>query len=253
MKSVMKAYTLLWFTTLFLYLGSSTVTLHCQTVTTDTAKGLVGDVCAIRFTITTAPTSHVDVLGKFRLSNPTVFYPSYFNSGVQSDTLTFKLQRLNDSVYTFACSLSRTFPDTVHTIYLYGESLAGSDSICTVYYDSVSCNSNPIQNFVGVIKSTSIGTPLPYVRFASLEVGYPNPSPKFRTITWAYRTDKESDITFTIYNILGKRITEETILKQPLGVHLYSIIPDLEFPTGAYTIHMKTNSGTAQQRFVIFD
>ena len=238
----------------FLFCSCFVTKVTAQTIQSSNARAIVGETCHLPIIITVGNSATISVKGNFKLSNSTVFYPEGFSVTTVTDSLLSQsLQRTNDSMYSYNVVLLSKSTDTTHYLHLTGEALAGSDSVCIIQFDSTICNTQAIPKFSGTILSTSIGTPFPYVRFASLEVGYPNPSPKFKTITWAYRTDKESDITFTIFDLLGRRIKEERIIKQTLGVHLYSIIPDLEFPTGVYTIRMTTNSGNALQRFVIFD
>ncbi|MBL7999392.1 MAG: T9SS type A sorting domain-containing protein, partial [Candidatus Kapabacteria bacterium] len=116
----------------------------------------------------------------------------------------------------------------------------------------VSINGKNTPAISATILSRSIGTPLPYVRFATLEYGYPNPAQRGSVIKWAYRIDKESAVRFRIYNGIGKLLRDDTLRKDK-GVHQYSFVPDLEYSSGMYTLVMETNSGTQQQRFVILN
>lgn len=217
----------------------------------DTARGSVGDEMSV--TLTLRDTGSAIVLqGKLFLSNPTVFYPLRFKEDSLLRIDKQQLVRHTDSTYSFAINISPLEQGRTELVLkLWGEALAGSDSLCFLSFDSVYVGDSLLRPLRTTILTNSIGTRLPYVRFATLEAGYPNPTAPGLNTTWAYRIDKASTISFISYDVLGREIRRDVIENQSLGVHLYQFVPDLDFPVGVYTLRMKTNSGEALQRFVV--
>ena len=95
--------------------------------------------------------------------------------------------------------------------------------------------------------SSSVGPPLPYIRFATLEQNYPNPVPSGTSTTFAYRIDRRSEVVFHIYNLLGQELVTAELGEQELGPHIFVFVPYPTMPTGAYLVRLVTNSGSADK------
>ncbi len=228
----------------------------------DTARGSVGQKLLLPVRLTEPLSSDVFMLsGTLILSNPTVFFPEAFNVPQGASLLASSLTRVNDSTYTFFCSVRRPAPNAINNnrdtvCFLAGEALAGSDSLCVVRFTKLVLGNRSIADVQGIILTRSFGTPLPYVRFAELGQSYPNPAPHGTLITWAYRIDKASEVVFDFYNVLGQRIVTVSDGVQPFGVHYFKLNPAVlfeTFSTGAFWVQMRTNSGNVLQRFAIIE
>jgi hypothetical protein len=205
----------------------------------DTARGIVGEKVELRLVIDKPDTEIVKISGQFLLSNPTVFYPEEF---LKADSVVLK--RENDSVYLFSFSAR-------DTIFLKGEALAGSDSLCEISFRNVTIDGIAVGDFKGTIITESIGAPLPYIRFATLEEGFPNPVYRGQEVTWAYRLDKPSNVQFAFYTILGKEILLKDLGEQPLGIRTFSLRPDIDFAAGVYWVRLKTDFGESLQQMMV--
>ncbi len=223
----------------------------------DTARGLVGKTISAPIRAPGLPAGRsgaVTVTATLRLSNPTVFYPQRITAPAGDVVDSFMLTALKDSIFEISFTVRRTAPnagagDTLAM--LLGEALAGSDSVCIVTLESVRLNDAPIGGARGVVITESVGTPIPYVRFAILEQNYPNPVPRGRQTRWAYRIDKRSDITFRFFDLLGKEIHTEYLGVQDLGPHIYVYDPPPTLPTGTYYVRLETNSGASDKVMLI--
>ncbi|MES2764909.1 MAG: T9SS type A sorting domain-containing protein [Bacteroidota bacterium] len=205
----------------------------------DTAHGIVGEKVELRLIVDKPDEEIVKISGQFLLSNPTVFYPEEF---LKADSVVLK--RENDSVYSFSFSAR-------DTIFLKGEALAGSDSVCEISFKNVTIDGIAVSDFKGIIITESIGAPLPYIRPATLIEGFPNPASRGQEITWAYRLDKTSNVTFGFYTLLGKEILLKDLGEQTATIHTFSIIPDVNFAAGVYWVRLFTNSGEALQQMMV--
>lgn len=193
----------------------------------------------------------ITIEGAFQLSNPTVFFPERFAVAAGDTATAQRLTKLTDSTFTFAITIRtgsatpRAEGDTI--VRLAGEALAGNDSVCVVSFSSLRLNGGEVGAAIGIITTTSIGTPRPYVRFATLEQNYPNPVLRFTPTTWAYRIDKDSPVKLILYTDLGE---EYTILDQgfvPAGIHLITFTPGYDVSVGVYWARLVTNSGEAHK------
>ena len=187
--------------------------------------------------------------GAFQLSNPTVFFPERFVVAAGDSLIAPRLTKLTDSTFTFALTVRtssatpRAEGDTLFR--LAGEALAGNDSVCVVSFGNLRLNGGEVGAAIGTIITTSIGTPRPYVRFATLEQNYPNPVLRFTPTTWADRIDKDSPVKLILYTDLGE---EYTILDQgfvPAGIHLITFTPGYDVSVGVYWARLVSNSGEA--------
>lgn len=217
----------------------------------DTARGIVGEEVALAIRLATPidSTAALTLRGSFHLSNATVFHPERFIGAARTRVESFRLVRLTDSTYDFRVDM--TLPDGVpgarDTLFLLaGEALAGFDSVCVVSFSALS-DEDSIGRASGVIVTRSVGTPLPYVRRATLEPGYPNPARRYQRVTWGFRIDKESPVRFGIYNLAGELIADHDRGVLPPGIYLETFEVGFDVATGAYLVALSTNSGDAWQ------
>lgn len=240
----------IFFILLFLLLPA----LAAGQVSVDTARGVVGKTVAVPIRLETAGgngwKNSVTLSGRIRLSNPTVFYPQRFIAPLGDSVVDAMLRAEKDSIYIFSLTLlrdstGRTAGDTL--AYLAGEALAGSDSICLLRFEDLSLDDTPAADAAGAVITRSIGPPLPYVRFATLEQNYPNPVARGRATIFAYRIDKRSDVRFHIYNLLGQELFVAQVGDTDIGPHLFIFVPEPTMPAGAYLIRLVTNSGSADK------
>lgn len=222
-------------------------------VALDTVRAVVGEEARVDVrwngAFSSLP-SPVAIGGRLKLGNPTVFYPQRFVA-LPGDTIVDQtLTRLTDSTYTFSLSIrpaAQPRPGRDTLFLLAGEALAGSDSLCTVDLTSFSVGGTLSTSAHGIIISTSIGTPLPYVRFATLDQNYPNPVPAGSATTWAYRIDKASPVLFRIYDMSGREVVHADLGVQPLGIHTFTLADASYLAIGVYAVRLTTNSGEAHQ------
>jgi len=228
------------------------VGVRAQIVMNDT-HGLVGEEVRIALRYPSLPgdsSATVKMEGDLTLSNPTVFFPERFDPPVGAVVLDQRLTRLTDSTYTFSLAVrfdSGERPGVDTLCYLAGEALAGYDSVCVVRLSNGTLDGGIFLPASGVVTTTSIGTPRPYVRYATLERNYPNPVFRGAKTTWTYRIDKQSLVGFTIYNIQGEEVIVMNLGVQSPGVHQISLTPGYDVATGIYWARLHTNSGDAYQ------
>jgi len=192
--------------------------------------------------------------GKIALGNSTVFYPERFVAPAGDSMIGFSLRPVTDSLYDFSLTLlnasnPRASGDTLAI--LTGEALAGSDSLCTLDLREVIVNGSPVGSASSRIVTTSIGPPLPYVRFATLEQNYPNPIRRGQSTTWGYRIDKPSDVRFVIYTSLGQELDVIHLGLQGVGPHIFTYLPGITTPSGVYWARLVTSTGSAEKPFHI--
>jgi hypothetical protein len=219
-------------------------------VVADTGRGLVGEEVrlALRTTSAIDAADSLTLRGAFHLSNATIFYPERFVGTSQTEVLRSTLVRMTDSTYSFdvvlrAPGAALAPGDTL--CMLAGEALTGYDSVCVVSFSGLRANDGPASEARGVIVSRSVGTPLPYVRYATLEPGYPNPARRYQTVTWGFRIDKLSPVRFSIYNTAGMRIAEHDLGERAPGIYVETFTIGFDVATGVYLVGLNTNSGDA--------
>lgn len=222
----------------------------------DTARGLVGQKVRVPLHLTadSVESGFLTLTATMQLSNPTVFYPERFTAPSGDSVIGSTMRQVKDSIYEVSFTIqrsggARSGGDTL--IYLDGEALAGSDSICIIDFTRISVDGNELHSASGIVITRSIGPPLPYVRFAILEQNYPNPVPRGGSTTWAYRIDKRSDVRFHFYNVLGEELMVVQLGDQDIGPHTYLFTPQLDMPTGAYLVRLVTNSGSADKLMMV--
>lgn len=217
----------------------------------DTARGLVGKEVVLSFLHRGGALEAgqiVTLRGDLELSNSTVFFPQVFrgSGGAIADTV---FERFNDSTYSFRLTMQiekNVLPgDTLFA--LAGEALTGSDSVTEVRFSNLFMNEVPFASFTAVILTQSIGPPFPYVRFAVLDPGRPNPTRPGLTVTWGFRIDRQSDVTFKIYDLVGKEVAVQELGTLDNGVYVNTFTPDFFFPSGMFIVRLISNSGDAFQ------
>lgn len=188
------------------------------------------------------------------LSNPTVLYPDSIIFDYNNLTyIESVLERQNDSVYTaYLKFLVKKDNDTNVFVNLYSTALAGNDSLATLSFINVKHNNKVLPDFRGHVKVISIGTPLPYIRFAFLDQNYPNPVRAGESTTWKYYLDRESGVTMTMYNILGQATSIYESEKETKGNHYFIQHFDSFFAAGLYYMKLKTDIGTSTVPFFVF-
>jgi hypothetical protein len=235
-----------------LMLSGSVTGLHAQ-ILVDSARGIVGAEARLPIRYAGTPVDSIGTIaveGEFLLSNATVFFPERFDGAGRDSLIAWKLTRLTDSTYSFSFTArfdSAGGPAGDTLCYLAGEALAGFDSVCVVRFSKLRVDGDSAADARGTLLTVSVGTPLPYVRFATLERNYPNPIRSGSRTTWAYRIDKPSTVKFHFYNIVGAETFVQDLGEQSGGVHLFSFTPTIETATGMYIVRMETSTGDAYQ------
>lgn len=218
---------------------------------TDTARGEVGDEIFININI---PDSISDLgknnlSGKILISNPTVFYPDSISNAIdyylKKDTVINNF----DTVWYFNIEFNNIIDSTSETVIkLFGEAIAGTDSICILKFTEVKLNDISINDFDATIITHTSGTPLPYIRFAKL---YPNPVEGSNSIKWHYIIDKPSIVEFYILDYRAKETFLINLGLQSTGIHEFIFTPEMGFSSGLYWMKLKTNTGESVAPFMI--
>jgi hypothetical protein len=136
-------------------------------------------------------------------------------------------------------------------VYLAGEALAGYDSVCVVELNYLLADGRPVPSTKGLVITTSIGTPIPYVRHATLEPGYPSPAQRGDHVTFAYRIDKPTEITFHVYDVTGAEVTAKYLGIVPPGIHIETVEVTFAMPSTLYVVRLETGIGEAYQPFFV--
>ena len=219
----------------------------------DSATGLVGKEVQLpltyRGTVPLDAGRELTVQGEFKLSNPTVFFPQAFRTFGKTELLESELSSSTDSTWSFVLTI-RTVAEIQPGDSLWllaGEALAGSDSVTSLFFHDMVLGEEVLPDVTGVILTRSIGARIPYVRFATLDPGRPNPTAPGITVQWGFRIDKASDVIFKIYDMLGQEIEVQELGELDQGVYVNTFTPDFTFPSGMFFVRLITNSGEAWQ------
>lgn len=235
---------------IFIFLMLASNLLYSQ-IQIDSAFGKIGQSTEMAITINPELLEqNIIIEGKFKLSNPTVFYPDSLTC--PNSALNCTLNRLNEFDYEFAVTglLSEDFSDSL-TISIVGELLAGYDSICVLNFEFIKIGSNTISDLSGIVLSESIGTPLPYVRKSDLSLNYPNPILAGESTEWTYKLDIASNVRFIIYDICGKIYEDIDLGFVPPGQHKFVFQTNPTFAAGAYLIHFLSTSASNKRMFMV--
>ncbi len=188
----------------------------------------------------------IKIKATLKISNPTVFFPEGLSPSPLSVVTNEILQRITDSTYSIEAEyIFDRESDTA--FFLWGTALAGNDSTTTLTLENFEVNSVPTTNNVVNIRTSSIGTPRPYVRFSVFDPGFPNPITTQQTINYAYKIDLQSDVRFYAVTITGEKTLIGDFTNVPLGVHTFQFTPGPLWATGNYWVMLETISGSRFQ------
>ena len=226
--------------------GFSTVRAQ---VAVDTADAIVGKTVSLPFLFdradTLLPGTALTFSAELLLTRPTVFYPQTLTAGPALSVTASEIEQRTDSTYRISLSLHVDGEvDAGDTLFLLnGEALAGSDSATDLVMTQVSVDGAAHADLIGRIRSASVGSRLPYVRFAILNPGRPNPTETGRLVTWGFRIDKRTEVEFRIYDMIGRLVNFHRYGILDQGVYLHTFTPDPAFPSGMFIVRLITNSG----------
>ncbi len=224
----------------------------------DTAHGLVGSEMMVPLRVAIADTDATELRldGVIMLANPTVFYPERFIalggdsivsfSIVSIDSRFHQLDRFSLTIHHDTAGLPR---DTLCLI--GGEALAGNDSCTIVSFDSLTSGGGALAADDVLALTRSIGAPFPYVRFATLEPGVPNPSKRGDEVAFGYRIDKDSEVTFRVYTLTGAQVYYDDLGYVPYGSYTFRYPIGFEIPSGPFIVRMTTSTGDDYQMFTV--
>ena len=189
-------------------------------------------------------------ISKFEISNPTLFFPEtiLYESGLSGE---IKLTRENDSIFHITGNFQISEKKENYLINLYGETLAGSDTICTLTFYQTILNNTSLPDFSSLLYISSNGIPMPYIRIAKLNTPYPNPVPSGGIGVFSYTIDRISDISIDLTDILGNRIETYSIREVEKGYNNFQFRASESLPAGEYWLILHTNSGTSFAKFMI--
>ncbi len=202
---------------------------------TDTSRGLVGSTLCFRRSLTQSDSCEFRCA--IRLSNPTVWYPQSARV-VQAAA---SLRRISDTLWRLEASQATVGSVDVE---LCGIVLAGSDSVCIVRLEADSlCKSAP-ELLEEVLIVTSVGPPLPYLRFARLEGPFPMPIVRDEPFAVAIVLDAPTRATLQLFDVLGRIVTEWAFEREH-GVHRLTLTLPAEVSPGLYLLRLGSGSGAA--------
>jgi hypothetical protein len=224
----------------------------------DSARALVGKEMLVPLRMIDPDNGHpgpATMEGSLLITNPTIFYPERFVALPGDTILASTLTRLTDSTYRFSLTVSSprgSIRSGDSLAFLAGEALAGSDSTGLIYFFHRD-ESSP--RALVVLRTTSIGNRLHYVRPPSLTPAFPNPSKRGTMVRFGYLVDRPSEVTFKIYAITGEeivsidagRITQDDVSRgQTLDFEI-----TFDISSGIYLVRMVTNSGDAYTKMTV--
>lgn len=227
-----------------------------------TVESVVGKEITIEDTLALSslvPFDTINVVGLIQIQNQTMFYPDSMAYEVINTDFSVEFNVLVSTDYNNSWSYSATIvtrskpAELKFRIIIYGEILAGNDSICQVKLTNRKINSNPFENLTVNLKVSNVGAPLPYIRFPYLSAGYPNPVSRHNSISWEYWFDQDSEIIFTLYDLVGKAKIIKNLGYQKKGIYNFSFIPDYKTSSGFYFLLLSTNSGSTMRSFIIYE
>jgi hypothetical protein len=227
-----------------------------------TVESVVGKEITIEDTLTLTsqvPVDTINVVGLIQIQNQTMFYPDSISYELLNTDYNVEFNAMGSTDYNNNWSYSATIitgskPAEIELrITIYGEILAGNDSTCQVKVTRRKINNNPFEDFIVNLKVSNVGAPLPYIRFPYLSAGYPNPVSRYQPIYWEYWFDQDSEIIFTLYDLVGKAKIIKNLGYQKKGIYNFSFIPDYKTSSGLYFLMLSTNSGSTMRSFIIYE
>ena len=144
----------------------------------DTTKAIVGDNTCLSFKFNKLSNINdtITLTGLIKLSEPTLFYPEYFQLDTNFKLINQSISKIDYYSSSFTLNLKNINLIKDYNIELCGIVLAGASEFCKVILDSVKINGmDSVILLIATLKATSIGAPLPYIRFATIDNGFPNP------------------------------------------------------------------------------
>lgn len=223
----------------------------------DTVRGLVGQEMRLPLRLARVDSlggGRLRIEGDIRLDNPTVFLPERFVA-LPGDSIVESNITLVDTRFHMVRRFSLTLQtggearggDTV--VLLAGEALAGNDSCSLVTLDGVTIDGRSAAPRSVLVRTRSVGTPFPYIRFATLEPGVPNPSRRGDRVSFGFRIDKDSDVEFRIYALNGEQLYHRDLGYLEFGSYSFTFDVDFSVSSGPYLVRMSTNTGEDYQLF----
>lgn len=192
----------------------------------------------------------ITIQGVLTLEKPEVFIPEKFKSS--NYDLEYNFVRINNSTYNFNLIIRNiTKPYKNPVIYLNGEALASSDTICYLLFDGIYINNQQYNEFSSNVILSNYDIPMPYIRLAVLEQNYPNPVNSGNQTTWVYKIDKNSKVIFKMYNLLMKEVFAEDLGDINKGVNEYIFKYSSEFSAGCYWMSLNADSEVVYKKFLI--
>jgi hypothetical protein len=214
-------------------------------------KGNIGESVTVNIKISKDLLDSVSNIScSFEISNPTIFYPD----SITINELNLKsYNRKNDSIYSFSFNNinKNDFKSDTLIISLFGELLAGNDSLTKIDFYEFYINSKKFYTFSSIIHSESIGTPLPYIRISTLEQNYPNPVFSGSFSKWSFRIDLESEIEFQVFNLIGQKVEVINLGAKPSGNYTFEFFVNNNYPSGLYRMILITGLNNVGQTFMV--
>jgi hypothetical protein len=247
------------FVVFLLFAASTVVFAQSSPIRLQTVRGLVGeknDIAILAKADSISFSGDIILKGQLLLSNPTVFYPEKWLAAQGTQLFDSTRTRVDDSKYEFSISIRCTQGISCDTLVrLRGEILAASDSVTDVRLVNMTLTDSrgrrTIPSTFATLTIGSIGTPLPIIRRPSLKQSYPNPAVRGNDMTWEYRIDEPSDITFRLYTALGQEVIRLERQNQQRGVHKETWTPLSPLSAGVYYVRFSSSSGDILQRCII--
>ncbi len=207
----------------------------------DTTRGTVGSQLCFHLAISSDTLHACAFRGVLWLSNPTVWYPTTAQFGNSRAVL----QRISDTLWLVE---SDTLGE--NRLDLCGLVLAASDSLCVVVLDSVTVCSIPQPQQRHVLVVSSIGPPLPYVRFARMEGPYPMPVQRRSGFVVYVGLDASSLVRLQLYDLLGRQVLEYSAPLDRGSHRIDLVLPDGTAP-GLYLLQMSSTTGSAHALVIV--
>lgn len=226
----------------------------------ESVRGVLGETVAVPFRILerSIQGETITLDGRFVLSNSSVVFPKEWQFPQGAQNLASRLTRVNDSTYTFVINCRRTStPSATNNdtlAFLRCEILAGSDTLSSLRASALrytdSRGSSVIADVSGFVFARILDASVPFVRFAQMQAGAPNPVGRGAATRWAYTIDAPSEVIFFIYNTSGEEV-ERIERKKERGSHIETWFPRANIAAGTYFVRFTSNSGDVIQRLVI--
>lgn len=221
-------------------------------------ESIVGREISIADTLTFTSSEPFDTLfisGILLIGNNTLFFAD--SADIQVLNSSYKFDFINDNPgessfnYSRRIILNNKQTEAKLRIIVYGEVLAGNDSLCSMAIRMRSINGLLFEDLYINLKVANIGAPLPYLRFPFLSI--PIYYTGKRDIYWEYWFDQDSEVAITMYDICGRARVLEKHESLKKGTYNFTFIPDFNTTAGLYYMVLTTNTGFAYRPFMVTD